>query len=41
LHTLESMREAQELYKKLGSLEEKDYYDAPVEGAVFLELDLS
>lgn len=41
LDTLESMREAQQLYKKLGFLERKSYYDTPIEGTVFLELDLS
>jgi putative acetyltransferase len=41
LDTLRTMSEAQDLYKRLGFVERKPYYDAPVEGTVFLELDLS
>jgi ribosomal protein S18 acetylase RimI-like enzyme len=35
------MSEAQNLYKRLGFVERKPYYDTPVEGTVFFELDLS
>jgi putative acetyltransferase len=41
LDTLRSMREAQNLYKRLGFVERKPYYDTPIEGTVFFELDLS
>lgn len=41
LDTLGSMREAQKLYKTLGFVQRKPYYNTPIEGTVFLELDLS
>jgi putative acetyltransferase len=41
LDTLRTMSEAQNLYKRLGFVERKPYYDTPVEGTVFFELDLS
>ncbi|KEQ72704.1 acetyltransferase [Aureobasidium namibiae CBS 147.97] len=41
LDTLGSMREAQGLYERLGFVEIKAYYDTPIEGTVFLELDLA
>lgn len=41
LDTLGSMREAQRLYKRLGFIEIKAYYDTPIEDTVFLELDLA
>lgn len=41
LDTLGSMKEAQGLYKRLRFVEREAYYDTPIEGTVFLELDLS
>jgi putative acetyltransferase len=41
LDTLGSMREAIILYKRLGFVERKAYFDTPIEGTVFFELDLS
>jgi putative acetyltransferase len=41
LDTLASMREAHELYRKLGFREIAPYYANPVPGSFFLELDLS
>lgn len=41
LDTLGRMKEAQKLYKTLGFVERKPYYDTPIEGTVFLELDLT
>jgi len=41
LDTLGSMKEAQGLYKSLGFVEREAYYDTPIEGTVFLELNLS
>ena len=40
LDTLPSMTGAQALYRRLGFHEIAPYYDSPVEGAVFLELQL-
>jgi putative acetyltransferase len=41
LDTLKAMTEAQNLYKRLGFVERKHYYDTPIRGTVFFELDLS
>jgi ribosomal protein S18 acetylase RimI-like enzyme len=41
LDTLGSMHRAQELYRGLGFVETEPYYDCPVEGTVFLRLDLT
>jgi ribosomal protein S18 acetylase RimI-like enzyme len=41
LDTLGSMMEAISLYKRLGFVERKAYYDTPIGGTVFFELDLS
>jgi putative acetyltransferase len=41
LDTLGSMSEAINLYEGMRFVERKAYYDTPIEGTVFLELDLS
>ena len=41
LDTLTSMQSARALYKKLGFVEVSPYYDTPIEGTSFLELDLT
>jgi ribosomal protein S18 acetylase RimI-like enzyme len=40
LDTLASMSAAKALYMGLGFMERKAYYDTPIEGTVFFELDL-
>ncbi|THX15220.1 acetyltransferase [Aureobasidium pullulans] len=40
LDTLASMEAAKALYMGLGFVERKAYYDTPIEGTVFFELDL-
>lgn len=40
LDTLPSMQRAITLYKSLGFKEIESYYDTPIEGTVFMELDL-
>jgi ribosomal protein S18 acetylase RimI-like enzyme len=35
------MREAISLYRRMGFVERRAYYDTPIEGTIFLELDLS
>jgi ribosomal protein S18 acetylase RimI-like enzyme len=41
LDTLGSMREAISLYRRMGFVERRAYYDTPIKGTVFFELDLS
>ena len=41
LDTLSSMIGAQQLYRCTGFVEIEAYYETPLEGTVFLELDLS
>jgi len=36
----ERMPEAQEMYRRLGSVETPPYYDNPVQGVIFMKLDL-
>ena len=36
----ERMPEAQEMYRRLGSVETPPYYDNPVKGVIFMKLDL-
>lgn len=40
LDTLPSMDAARRLYKSLGLVETQPYYDTPIEGTIFLELQL-
>jgi ribosomal protein S18 acetylase RimI-like enzyme len=41
LDTLPSMTGAQQLYKRAGFVEIQAYYETPLEGTLFLRLDLS
>lgn len=41
LDTLPSMTAARRLYKMMGFVEIEAYYDTPIEGTIFLELDLA